>query len=124
NIDHTVRVAQENLDIVRGIKAHAEIGGQSRWGLEGIKTGREIARQTGLPLYIHLGQLWPSVEEGPVPEPDERIREMGPIMEPGPRASLHTPSRRLCLQRRPGASDRVRGDRSRRARRCRSWLAF
>jgi dihydroorotase len=83
NIDHTVRVAQENLDIVRGIKAHAEIGGQSRWGLEVIKTGREIARQTGLPLYIHLGQLWPSVEEGPVPDPDELIRELVPIMEPG-----------------------------------------
>jgi dihydroorotase len=83
NVEHTVRVAKENLDIVRGIKAHAEIGGQSRWGLEVIKTGREIARQTGLPLYIHLGQLWPSVEEGPVPDPDELIRELAPIMEPG-----------------------------------------
>ena len=83
NVEHTVRVAKENLDIVRGIKAHAEIGGQSRWGLEVIKTGREIARQTGLPLYIHLGQLWPSLEEGPVPDPDELIRELVPIMEPG-----------------------------------------
>jgi len=83
NVDHTVRAAKENLDIVRGIKAHAEIGGQSRWGLEVIKTGREIARQTGLPLYIHLGQLWPSVEEGPVPDADELIRELVPIMEPG-----------------------------------------
>jgi dihydroorotase len=83
NVDHTVRVAKENLDIVRGIKAHAEIGGQSRWGLEVIKTGREIARQTGLPLYIHLGQLWPSLEEGPVPDADELIRELVPIMEPG-----------------------------------------
>ena len=83
NIEHTVRVAKENLDIVRGIKAHAEIGGQSRWGLEVIKTGREIARQTGLPLYIHLGQLWPSLEEGPVPDADELIRELVPFMEPG-----------------------------------------
>jgi dihydroorotase len=83
NIDHTVRAAKENLDIVKGIKAHAEIGGQSRWGLEVIKTGKEIARQTGLPLYIHLGQLWPSLEEGPVPDPDELIRELVPIMEPG-----------------------------------------
>jgi dihydroorotase len=83
NVDHTVRVAKENLDIVRGIKAHAEIGGQSRWGLDVIKTGREIARQTGLPLYIHLGQLWPSLEEGPVPDADELIRELVPYMEPG-----------------------------------------
>jgi dihydroorotase len=83
NVDHTVRVAKENLDIVRGIKAHAEIGGQSRWGLEVIKVGRDIAHQTGLPLYIHLGQLWPSLEEGPVPDADELIRELVPIMEPG-----------------------------------------
>lgn len=83
NVDHTVRVAKENLDIVKGIKAHAEIGGQSRWGLEVIKIGREIANQTGLPLYIHLGQLWPSLEEGPVPDADELIRELVPIMEPG-----------------------------------------
>jgi len=83
NVEHTVRVAKENLDIVRGIKAHAEIGGQSRWGLEVIKTGREIARQTGLPLYIHLGQLWPSLEEGPVPDADELIRELVPFMEAG-----------------------------------------
>lgn len=83
NVEHTVRVAKENLDIVKGIKAHAEIGGQSRWGLDVIKIGRDIARQTGLPLYIHLGQLWPSLEEGPVPDADELIRELVPIMEPG-----------------------------------------
>ncbi|MAK47593.1 MAG: amidohydrolase/deacetylase family metallohydrolase, partial [Opitutae bacterium] len=32
NPEHTIRVAKENLDIVKGVKAHAEIGGQSRWG--------------------------------------------------------------------------------------------
>jgi dihydroorotase len=83
NVEHTVRVAKENLDIVRGIKAHAEIGGQSRWGLEVIKIGRKIANETGLPLYIHLGQLWPSLEEGPVPDADELIKELVPFMEPG-----------------------------------------
>lgn len=83
NVDHTVRVAKENLDIVRGVKGHAEIGGQSRWGFGVIKAAREIARQAGLPLYIHLGQLWPSLEEGPVPDADELIRELVPMMEPG-----------------------------------------
>jgi dihydroorotase len=83
NVDHTVRVAKENPDIVRGIKAHAEIGGQSRWGLEVIKIGKEIARQTKLPLYIHLGQLWPTLEEGPVPDADELIRELVPLMDAG-----------------------------------------
>ncbi|MBE3640065.1 amidohydrolase/deacetylase family metallohydrolase [Mangrovicoccus algicola] len=83
NAEHTVRVAKENLDIVRGVKAHAEIGGQSRWGMEVIKIGKQISKELGLPLYIHLGQLWPSLEEGPVPDPDELIRELVPIMEEG-----------------------------------------
>ncbi|MFV0245858.1 MAG: amidohydrolase/deacetylase family metallohydrolase [Qingshengfaniella sp.] len=83
NAEHTVRVGKQNLDIVRGVKAHAEIGGQSRWGLDVIKIGKQIASELGLPLYIHLGQLWPSLEEGPVPDPDELIRELVPIMEEG-----------------------------------------
>ena len=32
DIDATVKAATANLDIVRGIKAHAEIGGFARWG--------------------------------------------------------------------------------------------
>ncbi|RAI03538.1 amidohydrolase/deacetylase family metallohydrolase [Acuticoccus sediminis] len=83
NAEHTIRVAKENLDMVRGIKAHAEIGGQSRWGLEVIKVGKQIAREVGVPLYIHLGQLWSTAEEGPVPDADELIRELVPIMDEG-----------------------------------------
>ena len=83
NIEHTVRVAEENLDLVKGIKAHAEIGGQSRWGLEVIKLGQEIATATNLPLYIHLGQLWPTDESGRIPNAEELIRELIPVMKPG-----------------------------------------
>jgi dihydroorotase len=83
NIDHSVRVARENRAMVRGIKGHAEIGGASRWGLEVLKMAKEIARQAELPLYIHLGQMWPSVEEGDVPSADELIRALVPLMDPG-----------------------------------------
>ncbi|MGE4483202.1 amidohydrolase/deacetylase family metallohydrolase [Acidocella sp.] len=82
NVEHTVRVARENPDIVKGIKAHAEIGGASRWGLEVIHIGKEIARGAGLPLYIHLGQLWPE-KDGVSIDPDEVVRNLIPIMEPG-----------------------------------------
>jgi len=82
NVAHTVRVAKENPDIVRGIKAHAEIGGASRWGLDVIKLGKEIARGAGLPLYIHLGQLWPE-KEGTHIDPDELVRELVPLMDEG-----------------------------------------
>lgn len=82
NIEHTTRVAVENRDLVKGIKAHAEIGGASRWGLEVIKLGKEIARGADLPLYIHLGQLWPTKDDD-VPPADELIRELVPLMDPG-----------------------------------------
>jgi dihydroorotase len=82
NVEHTVRVARENPDLVRGIKAHAEIGGASRWGLDVIKLGKQIARGAGLPLYIHLGQLWPE-KPGTHIDPDELVRELVPLMDQG-----------------------------------------
>ncbi|MBB2201504.1 amidohydrolase/deacetylase family metallohydrolase [Gluconacetobacter tumulisoli] len=83
NIEHTVRAARENADIVRGIKAHAEIGGVSRWGLEVIRIGKRIAREAGIPLYIHLGQLWPTKDDTPDIDADEIVRELVPLMEAG-----------------------------------------
>jgi dihydroorotase len=82
NVDHAVRAARENADIVRGVKAHAEIGGGSRWGIEVIKLGKKIANGAGLPLYIHLGQLWP-VKDGVEIDADGLVREIVPLMEPG-----------------------------------------
>lgn len=82
NVAHTIRAARENPDLVRGIKAHAEIGGASRWGLEVIKIGKEIARGAGLPLYIHLGQLWPEAD-GVTIDPDEVVRALVPLMDEG-----------------------------------------
>ena len=35
NVDHTVRAIDENRDLVKGVKSHAEIGGASRWGAGG-----------------------------------------------------------------------------------------
>jgi dihydroorotase len=82
NIDHTVRVARENPDLVKGIKAHAETGGVSRWGLDVIRLGKEISRQADLPLYIHLGQLWP-IEPGAEVDADEVVRALVPLMDKG-----------------------------------------
>jgi dihydroorotase len=82
NVAATVKAARENPDLVRGIKAHAEIGGASRWGLEVIKLGKRIAAEAGLPLYIHLGQLWPTKDSATV-DADEVVRALVPIMEKG-----------------------------------------
>ena len=82
NVAHTVKVAKENPDLVRGVKAHAEIGGASRWGLDVIKLGKQISSQAGLPLYIHLGQLWPE-KPGTHIDPDKLVRELVPLMDKG-----------------------------------------
>ena len=36
-------------DLVRGIKAHAELGGVARWGLDVVRLSAEIGRRAALP---------------------------------------------------------------------------
>src|SRR6201990_878342 len=54
DIDAAVRAADENRDLVRGIKGHAEIGGFARWGIKVLQMSAEIGRQTKLPVYVHF----------------------------------------------------------------------
>ena len=82
NVDHTVRAIDENRDIVKGVKSHAEIGGASRWGLEVVKLGQRIAREADVPLYIHLGQLWPTAGNAVI-DADDYIRELVPLIGEG-----------------------------------------
>ncbi|OBS10222.1 amidohydrolase/deacetylase family metallohydrolase [Acidihalobacter prosperus] len=82
DVKRTIKIGRENRDLVKGIKAHAEIGGKSRWGMDVIKQAAEIAVGIDVPLYIHLGQLWPEREKGVV-DPDSVIEELVPIMRPG-----------------------------------------
>jgi dihydroorotase len=60
----TVKSALANRDIVKGFKAHAELGGFARWGIEVIRQSAEIGAQAKLPIYIHFGQLWPLPADG------------------------------------------------------------
>lgn len=82
NVEHTLRAIDANRDLVKGIKGHAEIGGASRWGLEVIKLAKEISRRAELPLYIHLGQLWPTKDNQEV-DGDAYVRELIPLMSEG-----------------------------------------
>jgi len=84
DVDATVKCAVENRDIVKGFKAHAELGGFARWGIEVIKLAAEIARTAGLPLYIHFGQLWSLPESGPNGvDPDTILDQVVPLLKPG-----------------------------------------
>jgi dihydroorotase len=84
DVEATVRAARENPDIVRGFKAHAEIGGLARWGLDVIKLSARIAREADLPLYIHFGQLWPlPATGGNSVDPDQVLAQVVDLLKPG-----------------------------------------
>jgi len=83
DIDATVRAADDNRDLVKGIKAHAELGGFARWGIEVIKSAAEIGRRARLPVYIHFGQLWPLPHQGGrTVDPDTILTQVLDLMKP------------------------------------------
>jgi dihydroorotase len=83
DVEATVRVAEANRDLVKGIKAHAELGGFARWGVEVIKSAAEIGRRAHLPVYIHFGQLWPLPhQDGKTVDPDTILTQVLDLMKP------------------------------------------
>lgn len=84
DVQATVKSALANADIVKGFKAHAELGGFARWGIEVMRQSAEIARQAGMPLYIHFGQLWPLPAEGANGvDPDTILADVVPLLKAG-----------------------------------------
>jgi dihydroorotase len=84
DVEATVKAAHANADLVRGIKAHAEIGGFARWGIEVMRMAAEIGREADLPVYIHFGQLWQLPREGGNSvDPDTIVPEVAALMRPG-----------------------------------------
>ncbi len=82
DVEACAKAAGANKDIVKGIKAHAEPGGISRWGLETLKMAKDASREAGIPVYIHLGELWPT--EGDIDvDMDARLPEIVALIEEG-----------------------------------------
>lgn len=82
NVQAVVKAARDNPDLVRGIKAHAEPGGYSRWGMAAMKLAKEASRELKLPVYIHLGTLWPE-RDGAAVDAGKIIDEVVPQLDPG-----------------------------------------
>jgi dihydroorotase len=82
NVKAIVKAARDNPDLVRGIKAHAEPGGYSRWKMASMKLAKEASRELKLPVYIHLGTLWPEAE-GKKVKPAKIISKVVPLLDPG-----------------------------------------
>src|SRR3954463_10348833 len=64
DIDATVKSATANLDIVRGIKAHAEIGGFARWGIRVIEMAAGIGCPAPPPGVCDFGPVLGLPESG------------------------------------------------------------
>jgi dihydroorotase len=62
---------------------HAEIGGMTRWGIEDMRMAAEMGRQTGLPLYIHFGQMWGLPNGVPGIDPDTILPDVVKLLKPG-----------------------------------------
>jgi dihydroorotase len=84
DVDATVKAARANADLVKGIKAHAELGGFARWGVEVMRASARIAVQADLPLYIHFGQLWPMPQQAMHKvEADTILTQVLDLLKPG-----------------------------------------
>jgi dihydroorotase len=80
----TVKSALANPDIVKGFKAHAELGGFARWGIEVIRQAAQIGAQAKLPIYIHFGQLWPLPADGDNGiDADTILEQVVPLLKQG-----------------------------------------
>lgn len=84
NVEATVKSARENADLVKGLKAHAEIGGFARWGVDVMRLAARMGREARLPVYIHFGQLWPKPSEGGREvDPDSIFNQVVEMLKPG-----------------------------------------
>jgi len=78
----TAKVIEDNRDLVKGIKTHAEVGGYSRWGMDVIKLAKEASRRARVPVYIHLGGMWPIAPDAK-PNADAILDEVVALLDPG-----------------------------------------
>lgn len=82
NVDAIVAAAAANRDLVKGIKAHAEPGGYSRWGIEPLRLAKQASHELGIPVYVHLGTLWPEKDQHAV-DTGQIVREVLPLLDGG-----------------------------------------
>jgi dihydroorotase len=84
DVEATVRAAKENADLVKGIKAHAELGGFARWGIEVMRLAARIGKEAELPVYIHFGQLWQLPDTGANGvDADDILPQVVELLKPG-----------------------------------------
>lgn len=76
------RMHADHPDLVKGIKTYAESGGWSRGWQPFLTKALDAADRTGLPLYIHTGELL-QVDEAHRPDPDTVLLDVLAAARPG-----------------------------------------
>ena len=84
DVDLCVQSIEENRDLIKGIKVNAEISSLSLYGRDKVRKAKEASRATGVPLYVHLGQLFPVPAQPRVDYDIDRIvPDVVELLEPG-----------------------------------------
>ena len=76
------RMHTDHPDLVKGIKTYAESGGWSKGWQPFLTEAVAAAGRTGLPLYIHTGELL-QVDEPNRPDPDSLLPDVLAAARPG-----------------------------------------
>jgi dihydroorotase len=82
NVKRTVAVCRDHPELVRGIKAHAELGLYSRWGTRPLALAKLAAVEADLPLAAHIGNLF-KASKGSADSADEALRDSLTLLDPG-----------------------------------------
>lgn len=83
-VPDAIQCAKDNPDLMRGLKFHAEGRGFSLWGSEPLRKAVEIADAAGLPIYVHLGQMWrPTTPEEDTVENEAILGELLELLRLG-----------------------------------------
>jgi len=80
DVDEVVRVAQEHPDIVKGVKVLVYTRMVHLMGLKHLEAAKDAARQVGLPVMMHMGDIGPKDQP---PTPTEVIGRALSILDAG-----------------------------------------
>lgn len=84
DVQLTLQAFETHRHIVKGMKFWAEQGSLLRYGDASIRKVTDIARQADVPVYVHMGELWPVSPDVHQQFPAARVMEtVLPFMRSG-----------------------------------------
>ena len=82
DLDVVIETIRANRDVVKGVKVQVEAGTYSNWGLETFELARQAARTCKVPIYAHLGHIFP-MKKGAIVDPAAIIKGALPRLKAG-----------------------------------------